>query len=115
MKDNDTKLLIFDSFGVHFSAESKLKALNTEVLFISKHLTSLLQPLDAGIFAIFKELLKKHFLCNINPIQHIENEAERRNYYFTLLDSKFTPSQDMIVKCFKKCLFENQNEQMEIE
>ena len=47
--------------------------------------------------------------------QELENEKIRRKKLFTQLDSLFKPKKETIQRCFEKCVFSFQSNDMEIE
>ena len=78
--------------------------MNTTIKIIPKHFTSVLQPLDVGIFANFKQTLKKHYLLHFKSISSISEENERRKNLFNRVDNLFFPDPAFVQKCFDKCL-----------
>ncbi len=59
----ERKLLLIDQCDVHLKPEAvdKIKNLNTDILFIPKRLTSILQPLDSLVNKEFKRLWKNSY------------------------------------------------------
>ena len=114
LQNNVQKLLILDSYGVHKASLGEFHSLNTKILIITGGLSSVLQPLDVGIFAQFKALMRKHNLEHYNTISSCNSEKERRAVVIENADKHFCPKEICVKNCFEKA-FGQFPDKMEIE
>ena len=104
LQNNVQKLLILDSYGVHKASLGEFHSLNTKILIITGGLTSVLQPLDMGIFSQFKALMRNHNLEHYNTISSCNSEKERRAVVIEMRINNFVLMKFVLQTALKKHL-----------